>query len=104
MGVLIRILILLAPRVALVVVGMTSEYLKSAYHNMLWPIAGFFFLPVTTLAYAWAKNTHKTVEGFYLGVVIAAVVIDLTLLGASNPKSRYSGGTGLFAGRGRMRV
>jgi hypothetical protein len=48
---------------------------------MLVPLIGFFFLPLTTLAYAWMVNTHRPVDGVNLVVLILAVVIDLGGLG-----------------------
>ncbi len=43
---------------------------------------GFFFLPLTTLAYAWAINSHGSVSGLPLAVVILAVLIDLGIIGS----------------------
>ena len=58
-----------------------SDYLGKAYQTVLWPLLGFIFMPYTTLAYAWAKNTHGSVEGFYLVVLIVAVLLDLGSVG-----------------------
>ncbi len=32
-----------------------------AYQTNIWPILGFFLMPLTTLAYAWAVNANGTV-------------------------------------------
>ncbi len=76
------VLIALAfPRVVLLVVFFTSNYLDRVYHNLIFPLVGFIFLPLTTLAYAWAINSHGSVDGLYLIAVVLAVLIDLGVLG-----------------------
>ncbi len=78
----VLVLIALAfPRIALLLVFFTSNYLDRAYHNLIIPLAGFIFLPLTTLAYAWAINSHGSVDGLYLVAVVLAVLIDLGVLG-----------------------
>ena len=54
-----------------------------AYETALWPFVGFLFMPLTTLAYAWAINSRRSVEGIQLVVVVIAVLIDLGLVGGS---------------------
>lgn len=44
---------------------------------MLWPLLGFFFLPFTTLAYAWAINANGSLSGIYLVVFVIALFMDL---------------------------
>lgn len=77
-------LALFAPRVAIVIVVVFSDYLGRAYETVLWPFLGFLFLPLTTLAYAWAINSRGTVSGAHLVVVVLAVLIDLGLIGGSS--------------------
>jgi hypothetical protein len=69
------------PRLVIVVLALFTNYLGHVYSNLLIPILGFIFLPYTTLAYAWAINSHGTVDGGYLIVVILAVLLDLGILG-----------------------
>ena len=48
-------LALFFPRVILVLVWLFGDgWLQAAFSGMLMPILGFLFLPLTTLAYAWA--------------------------------------------------
>jgi hypothetical protein len=54
-----------------------TTYLQRAYHGLLIPLIGFFFLPITTLAYAWMVNNHQAMQGGNLIILIIAVVIDL---------------------------
>jgi hypothetical protein len=79
---------LLTPRFAIVLVVLFSDYIGRAYETTVWPFLGFLFVPLTTLAYAWAMNSHGSVEGIYLVVVAVAALIDLGLVGGSASKRR----------------
>ena len=81
-------LALATPRVALVLVFIFSNFLGRAYETMVWPLLGFFFMPLTTLAYAWAINSTGSVSGMHLVVVVVAVLLDLGLVGAGS-KTRW---------------
>ena len=74
---LLFLVVLLFPRVVLIVMYLTSIYLKRAYHELLVPILGFLFLPLTTLAYAWLVNSHLPLTGVYVIILIVAVIIDI---------------------------
>jgi hypothetical protein len=78
------------PRFAIILVVIFSDYIGNAYQTVLWPLLGFFFMPMTTLAYAWAINANGSVSGIYLFTVIIAVMLDLGIIGsgASNRKVR----------------
>ncbi len=75
-------LALCAPRLTIVLIVIFSDYIGHAYQTMIWPLLGFFFLPLTTLAYAWAINSHGSVSGLPLAVVILAMLIDLGIIGS----------------------
>jgi hypothetical protein len=79
------------PRLVIVLVAIFSDYLGEAYdHKILWPVLGFFLLPLTTLAYAWAWHQGGgAISGIGLVVVIVAVLIDLGLVGAGHRSRRY---------------
>ena len=81
-------LALATPRVALVLVFVFSNFLGRAYETTVWPLLGFFFMPLTTLAYAWAINSIGSVSGMHLVVVVVAVLLDLGLVGAGS-KTRW---------------
>jgi hypothetical protein len=78
---LLVIVILAFPRVVLVLMFLLSNYLQRAYESMLLPLLGFFFLPVTTIVYAWLHNSHMPLDGVNLIILIIAVVIDVGGLG-----------------------
>ncbi|HUR27613.1 MAG TPA: hypothetical protein VM509_05455 [Planctomycetota bacterium] len=77
------------PRVVLVLVWMFSDFLGRNSVTGLWAILGFIFLPLTTLAYAFAhQQSHGTPAGIWLALVIVAVLVDLGLLGSSRRKKK----------------
>jgi hypothetical protein len=80
------------PRLVLALVWIFSGYIGRAYHGILWPLLGFFFMPLTTLAYAFAINSHGSVTGIYLVLVVVAVLIDLGLIGGGEASRRRSRG------------
>lgn len=86
---LLGVLALVFPRLMLVLVWFFSDYLGRAYDTVLWPLLGFFFLPLTTLAWAFAVNsTGGSVSGGYLALVVIAVVVDLGLVGGRRASRR----------------
>jgi hypothetical protein len=78
---LFLILILAFPRVVLLLLFFLTNYLTRAYHDLLVPLIGFIFVPLTTLAYAWMVNNHLPIEGVNLLILLLAVVLDLGGLG-----------------------
>lgn len=85
---LVALLAYFAPRFAIVLVVLLSDYLGTAYRTSLVPFLGFLFLPVTTLAYAWAIHSHGSVEGLALVVVLLALLLDLGIIGRTASKRR----------------
>src|SRR3954465_14757975 len=88
---LIVIVALTLPRLTLLVVWLFTNFLQRAYQTALWPILGFFFMPLTTLAYAWAINAAGSVRGIYFVVVLLAALIDLSTLGGGGGQARRRG-------------
>ena len=80
----IALLALSAPRFAIFLVVLFSDYIGDAYETRVVPLLGFFFLPLTTLAYSWAIHSRGSVEGIHLGVVVVAALMDLGILGGSH--------------------
>lgn len=68
------------PRVVLFLVWATSDYLQRAYETRIWLFLGFFLMPLTTLAYAFAMNYgNRAWTPVGTAAVITAVLIDLGL-------------------------
>ena len=84
---LLGCLAFLAPRAMLVALYFQG-YLARAYESVLWPVLGFVFMPLTTIAYAWGKNEneHGSIEGIHFVVVILAVLADLGVIGSARPR------------------
>ena len=85
---LLVIILLAFPRVVLLVMALTSNYLQRAYANLLIPILGFFFLPLTTIVYAWLANNHMPLEGLNLVYLVIAVIVDVGGLGGGESHRR----------------
>jgi hypothetical protein len=83
---LIALLALISPRLALFAIFLFSNMLDRAFDGWLLPLAGFFLLPWTTLAYTvmWDLGTGK-VDGFEWVIVVLAFLADL---------ASYAGGRG----------
>ena len=88
---LLAVMAVFVPRVVIVLVFLFSDYLARAYETALWPLLGFVFMPLTTLTYAFAVNSHGSVTGIYLVFVVAAVLIDLGSLGGGGESYRRRG-------------
>jgi hypothetical protein len=73
---LLGCLALAMPRLVLILVWLTSDYLHRAYATVIWPVLGFFLLPTTTLAYAFAMNFGGHA---WTPVGVAAVVVGFLL-------------------------
>jgi hypothetical protein len=87
---LVGLLALVFPRLAIVLVVIFSDYIGDAYQTSIWPLLGFIFMPLTTLAWAWAVHAGRPVDGFHLVIVVVAALIDLGIIGggASNRQVR----------------
>ncbi len=76
------------PRLALFLVWLFSGFIGRAYHTTLWPLLGFIFMPLTTLAYAAAMNWNGSVSGGYFILVLGCALADLGVIGGAGRKKR----------------
>jgi hypothetical protein len=78
---LLAIMTFFTPRLVLILVTLFSDFMGRAYMGWMWPILGFVFMPLTTLAYACALNWHGNVDGSYFFMVLCASLADLGVVG-----------------------
>ena len=88
--------VLAFPRVVLAGMWFFTHMIGRAYDGALVPLLGFFFMPITTIAYSWLAGGPATaqplilpqrpIEGINLVILIAAVVLDL---GSHNGGRQY---------------
>ena len=86
MACLFAILGIFFPRIVIIILALTTDYLSHAYHSVLWPILGFFVAPFTVLAYAFAINSRGSLGGWHLAIFILAILMDLGVIGGSRSK------------------
>ena len=87
---LVALFSLAFPRITLVVVWLLDKpFIDQAYSNMALPLLGLIFLPLTTLAYAWA-HTFEAGPGSGAGilVILIAVLLDLGTYGGGATSRR----------------
>jgi hypothetical protein len=84
---LIILIAVIAPRLALFLMWLFA-YTASAFETRIWPLAGFFFMPYTTCAYAIGMNENGGFHGWSLVLLIVGVVLDLGSHGGSARTTR----------------
>ena len=85
---LFAVFALVTPRLVVALLYFFTRWFAGMFDSLLWPILGFLFMPLTTLAYAWAINRNGSVSGAYFVVVLLAALIDLGSIGASRARRR----------------
>jgi len=85
---LIALLALALPRITMIILVVSGDYLGRAYQTTIWPLLGFLFMPFTTLAYAFAINERGSVSGWYAALLVVAVLMDLGAMGGSESTRR----------------
>ena len=77
MGCVVLLFAFISPRLALVATWLFTSLLDRPFDSWLVPLAGFFLLPWTTLAYVWMWDSHRTVEGLEWFLVGFAFIVDV---------------------------
>ena len=104
MGCIVAVLALLTPRFAVILVVIFSDFIGNAYESWIWPLLGFFLLPLTTLTYAAAVNWNDgAVSGGYFFMVLVAALIDLGVIGGSHRARRRPAHERRFSARSGYR-
>ena len=77
---------LMAPRFLIVVLWLFTSWFKGVFGTALWPVLGFFFLPVTLLWYTAVQNWW---DGHWGWMQIVGIVIALMMdLGPSRARKK----------------
>ncbi|NBC11570.1 MAG: hypothetical protein GVY24_07550 [Planctomycetes bacterium] len=86
-GCVLGCLSLLTPRVIIILMVIFSDYLGDAFAHWVWPLLGFLFMPITTIAAAVA---YHELPGSGLppvsdwGLIVLGVILDLGLIGGGS--------------------
>ena len=74
---LLVLLALFVPRVTIAVLWFFTAWFDGLFDSLLWPVLGFFFLPLTLLWYTVVQNVYDgTWGGLQIVVLILAVLLD----------------------------
>lgn len=85
---LVILIALVAPRLAIFLLVVFSDYIGEAFDGgLLLPLIGFFCLPATTLAYAFAVH-NGGVQGLFVILLILAVLFDVGVIGGARRRAR----------------
>ena len=76
------------PRLAIVLLFLFTTHFERAYHSLLLLLLGFFFLPLTTIVYAWIVNGHHSLDGIYLVALVISALADLGFIGHGEYRRR----------------
>jgi hypothetical protein len=76
MPLLLAILALLTPRIAIVVLWLSTKWFDGLFTSPLWPILGFIFLPTSLLWYTVVLHWFGGVWSLWaiVGLVIALII------------------------------
>jgi hypothetical protein len=76
MPLLLAILALLTPRIAIVLLWLSTSWFDGLFTSTLWPVLGFVFLPTTLLWYTGVQHWFGGVWSLWpiVGLVIALAI------------------------------
>lgn len=79
---LLGLLAVAFPRVAIVLLWLFTNFFAGVYHNVVVPVLGFLFLPLTLIVYTYLQKTTPGPLGTQqLIFLFIAVILDLGLVG-----------------------
>jgi len=77
MGCILAIIAAFMPRLLMFFIWLLTDWFSQAYDGWLIPLLGFFFMPYTTLAYMWAMLANGSLTGWWIVLLIVAVLADI---------------------------
>lgn len=70
------------PRVAILLLWFFTNFFTGVYREILLPLLGFIFLPLTLIVYTYILNRHASIYATQsLVFLFIAVILDLGLVG-----------------------
>lgn len=79
---LLALLAVAFPRVAIILLWLFTNFFTGVYANIIIPVLGFLFLPLTLIVYTYLQKLHPGALGTQgLIFIFIAVIIDLGLIG-----------------------
>lgn len=67
----------ITPRLVAVLIWLLTDLWSQAFNTWIWPVLGFIFLPVTTLVVLGALTISGAIEGYWIILLILAVMWDV---------------------------
>ncbi len=86
---LLALLAVAFPRLAIVLLWLFTNFFAGVYQNIVIPVLGFLFLPLTLIVYTYLQKTHPGAMGTQqLIFLLIAVILDLGLIGGGTTYRR----------------
>ncbi len=86
---LLALLAVAFPRIAIILLWLFTNFFTGVYHNIVIPILGFIFLPLTLIVYTYIERTYPGPLGVeQLIFLLIAVIVDLGLIGGGTYRRR----------------
>ena len=76
---LVILVALMIPRLTILCLWLFTSWFKGIFESAIWPVLGFFFLPITLLWYTAVQNWYGGHWGGWqiLGIIIA-ILLDIS--------------------------
>jgi hypothetical protein len=86
---LLALLAVAFPRVAIVLLWLFTSFFTGVYNNIVIPVLGFLFLPLTLIVYTYIEKSHPgSLSMQQLIFIFIAVILDLGLIGGGTFRRR----------------
>lgn len=90
-GCILALMALGAPRLVFLILWFFTGYFDNIFKTLFWPLLGFLFLPLTTLAYTWSLHNYHGIQGWGFAAVLLGFAIDIGAIGGGKAsQNRYS--------------
>ena len=76
---LLSLFLTLGPRLAVLFMWLFTERVNIAFENLIWPLLGVIFLPLTTFTYIIFWDPLEGLSGLAWGAVVIALILDIAI-------------------------